>query len=274
MDEETNAPWSRKHDVPGQPYLAAVPHIVYPKTLEDLVAICTDQSYGRLRAAGSHWALSDAAVSDETFIETHDPAEIHQALGATLYDVVPECMDAHLLDFLVNSRYDNLFVHVEAGKRIYQLYSELDYLADSRRDDSRSLRAELRRRGNEEYEGPWALETLGGAGGQTIFGALNTGTHGGDIYLPPIADSVVAMHLVADGGRQYWIEPDFAVTGHFGRRYQLADEGQLRDRYGDIEVIRNDDVFNTVLVSAGGFGVVYSVVVKAVRSSVCARSGN
>jgi hypothetical protein len=36
------------------------------------------------KAAGSHWALSNAAISDHTFIETHDPNEAHKAMGATL----------------------------------------------------------------------------------------------------------------------------------------------------------------------------------------------
>jgi hypothetical protein len=266
MDEETGVAWTRKHDLPGQPYLPKV-HTVYPTSLDEVVRICTDPSYGPLHAAGSHWALSDAAVSDGTFIETHDPAERHQilGLGKTLYDVVPGCMDAGLLDSLAHSRADNLFVHVEAGKRIYQLYSELDYLADSKQDDPKSLREKLRQRGNAEYEGPWALETLGGAGGQTIFGALNTGTHGGDIRLPPIADSVVAMHLVVDGGQQYWIEPDFVVTGVPGGPFHLVDEDQLQRQYPNVQVIRDDELFNAVLVSVGRFGVVYSVVLKAVR---------
>ena len=61
--------------------------------------------------------------------------------------------------------------------------------------------------GNPSYLGPWGFRTLGGAGGQTVFGALTTGTHGGDFRAGPIAESVVALHLVADGGRHYWIEP-------------------------------------------------------------------
>lgn len=35
--------------------------------------------------------------------------------------------------------------------------------------------------GIEHYGGPWALHTLGGAGGKTIAGAIQTGTHEGDV---------------------------------------------------------------------------------------------
>ena len=57
------------------------------------------------------------------------------------------------------------------------------------------------------YSGPWGFMTLGGAGGQTVFGALTTGTHGGDFRQRPISDAVVALHLVTDGGDHFWIEP-------------------------------------------------------------------
>src|SRR5207237_976779 len=80
----------------------------------------------RLKAPGSHWALSDAAISDTTFIETHDPAERFPALGRTLREVVPGCLTQNFLARVANSVADDIvyLVHVEAGKRIYQLYSE------------------------------------------------------------------------------------------------------------------------------------------------------
>ena len=97
---------------------------------------------------------------------------------------------------------------------------------------------------------------------------LSTGTHGGDFTLPPIADAVVAIHLVADGGKHYWIEaPD-----HDFYFPQLTDDDKLRNLYGREElggrdnfvVIRDTAVFNAVLVSVGRFGVIYSVVLRAV----------
>src|SRR5512144_287693 len=53
------------------------------------------------------------------------------------------------------------------------------------------------RYGNPSYLGPWAFPTLGSAGGQTVFGALTTGTDGGDFRQPPIADCVLAMQTVS-----------------------------------------------------------------------------
>ena len=64
--------WRREHDMPGT--FINVPQIERPTTLERLIEICrTWQPGQRLHAVGSHWALSTAAMSDHTYIETHDP---------------------------------------------------------------------------------------------------------------------------------------------------------------------------------------------------------
>src|SRR5262249_32792456 len=160
----------------------------------------------------SHWALSRAAVADTTFVETHDPNDIFPAMGRTLREVVPGCLNDEALNELGqrSSAFDPAsqtpnptpyYVHIETGKRVYQLYAELDVGDD---DDPKSLARLMKdKRNNPNFLGPWAFQTLGGAGGQTVFGALTTGTHGGDIHLPPIADSVRAIHLVSEGRRHY-----------------------------------------------------------------------
>lgn len=271
--------WSRKHDLPGTGIEEA--RIAYPTSLQDLIHICRQRAAGtRVKAAGSHWALSDAAISDDLFIETHDPRDVEAAMGRTLYDVVPGCLDESFLAGMASERppvfggdldtsNDAYYlVHVETGKRVYQLYAELDQGDEARRDSLANVLAE--RHGNRGYGGPWAFRTLGGAGGQTVFGALTTGTHGGDFRLPPIADDVAAVHLVADGGRHYWIEPRIQPGPTDA---PLTDEARVRAVYGiddyggpgNFDVIRDDDLFNAVLISAGRFGVVYSIVLRAVR---------
>ena len=214
--KEERVPWTRLHDGTSP---AKVPNATkyYPTSLEDLIVICRDKTPGtRIRAAGSHWALSDAAVSDDIFVETHDPNNRFPAMGRTLYEVVPGCLTGALIQALAQRHPDpyddnldhlhpNPFggyvypVHIETGKRTYRAYAEMDYGDDQ---NPRSLACLLRDHyGNSSYMGPWAFATLGGAGGQTVFGALATGTHGGDFDRPPLADSVLAIHLVADGGK-------------------------------------------------------------------------
>lgn len=285
IDKVKLAEWTRKHDIPGSPFTTTAT-ILYPKSLEDLIEICTKRErFEYLKAAGSHWALSYAALSDKLFIETHDPNNKFPAMGRTLYDVVPDCLSDELLNELLklhpkpfgaentSENEGTYLAHFETGKRVYQLYSELD-LGDN--NNERSLAVYLEKKGNPDYLGPWGFQSLGGAGGQTVFGALTTGTHGGDIKFPPIADSVVALHLVADGGKHYWIEPG-TPTDHTFKK-QLTDDNKLKALYGNdryrgseingsnnFEIIRDDDIFNAVLISAGRFGIVYSVVMRVVR---------
>lgn len=284
IDEVVGQAWTRKHDDPALPVVPSAPRTAYPRSLEELIELCvTRKPSEKLHAAGSHWALSGAAISDSVFIETHDPNNTHQAMGRTLYDVVgaPGCLNQGFIDALAGQKVlpfdtdpanisnvgnEGLYpIHIETGKRIYQLYSELD----ARDDDPKSLAVHLDKAGNPTYLGPWAFKTLGGAGGQTVFGALTTGTHGGDFLIAPIADSVLALHLVADGGKHYWIEPESspplgAPLTDRDRLMALYDQPRYRGP-NNFEVIRDDDLFNAVLISSGRFGIVYSIVIAAVR---------
>jgi hypothetical protein len=279
LDEVSGQAWTRKHDDPAIPVVPGAPRTVYPRSLEELIQICATRSpLEKIHAAGSHWALSEAAISDAVFVETHDPNNNHPAMGRTLYEVVPNCLNGQFVDALARqvilpfdaftvAENEGLYpIHVETGKRVYQLYAELD----AGDNDPRSLAVLLNQtKNNPSYLGSWAFQTLGGAGGQTVFGALATGTHGGDFHMPPIADAVMALHLVADGGKHYWIEPE--SLHRMGAR--LTDDEPLRalygqDRYGgpgNFEVIRDDNMFYSVLVCAGRFGIVYSIVIAAVR---------
>jgi hypothetical protein len=279
--EVHKVPWTRKHDEPGVALIPSAATIAYPTSLEDVIGLCQSRApQDRLRAAGSHWALSRAAVSDSVFVETHDPNNAFPAMGRTLYDVVPGCLSDAFVNLLANLHPDpydvehsregvGLYpVHFETGKRVYQAYAEMDFGDDG---NPASLARLLRDQyGNRSYLGPWAFRTLGGAGGQTVFGALTTGTHGGDFRDPPIADSVLAIHLVADGGKHYWIErKTLPVVGSI----QMTDDNKLGALYddaryggpGNFEIRRDDDLFNAVLIGAGRFGIVYSIVVGAVR---------
>jgi hypothetical protein len=106
-----------------------------------------------------------------------------------------------------------------------------------------------------------AMATLGGSNGQSIAGAISTGTHGSDVDLPPIADRVRAIHLVGPGGQEWWIERSGAraITDPT-RLEQARDAGRL---CSDIRIEYNDGLFNAALVSVGRMGVIYSYVVEA-----------
>lgn len=264
-----NQPWTRRHDDPRVSLIGSTPTIAYPTRLQHLIDLCRNRSLGvHLKAAGSHWALSSAAISDHTFVETHDPSDVHRGLEATLYDVVPERLHPDVVDAMSSGDFAARFgtlIHIESGKRIYQLYAELDQLDDL--EDPRTMAAYMARRGADHYRGPWGLATLGGAAGQTVVGALSTGTHGGDFDRGVLPDSVRALHIVSDGGNHYWIEPeesehgsplidDAAVTEWYSRG-ELSGPG-----YG-FHIVRDQAVFEAALVGVGRFGIIYSAVLAA-----------
>lgn len=266
MEKQFNRSWTRFHDDPRTVLLNQVPEVDYPGGLADLIELCRDRPPDvQLRAAGSHWALSEAAISDHSFIETHDPLNLVPAMDRTLLNVVPGCLHPDVLQSMTSQAWPSRFgalIHVESGKRIYQLYAELD------QEDDGSNPATLAGRLGPHFKGPWGLETLGNSGGQTVVGAFSTGTHGGDFDRGAVADLVVAIHLVADGGRHYWIE---RVDRE--RYYpQLTDDAALTTLYGadvyggpdNFEIIRDNQILDAVVVSVGRFGVIYSAVLRAV----------
>jgi hypothetical protein len=266
MEKKFDSPWTRFHDDPRTVLLNAAPEIDYPTGLADLIELCRDRPPDvRLHAAGSHWALSEAAISDHSFIETHDPQDLASTMDRTLLKVVPGCLHPELMQRMRDpawaSRYGAL-IHVESGKRIYQLYAELDQTDDG--SNPNTLAGKL----CSTFKGPWGLETLGNSGGQTIVGAFSTGTHGGDFDRGAVADLVVALHLVADGGDHYWIE----AVDHERYFPQLTDDVPLKRLYGaaafggphKFHIIRDNNILDAVRVSVGRFGAIYSAVLRAV----------
>jgi hypothetical protein len=96
-----------------------------------------------------------------------------------------------------------------------------------------------------------ALPTAGASNGQTIVGAMSTGTHGSANQVGGIQDYVLGLHVVGENGRHYWIERESkpVVTDEF------LDWIRAKPK-------RNDDLFNSALVSFGSFGLIHAVMFK------------
>ena len=208
----------------------------YPATRDELLEIVTDAEWQtpqrKIRASGSHWALSDIAAADtpDWFVET-------SALSDTITDVIPQALSPEARDELARNAHGTghgfTYYHVQAGITISELSQRLD--ADSRER--------------------WALPTMGGSAGQTLAGAISTGVHGGDHQMPPIADFVHAIHLLTSGGRQLWIERHSGIT----------DADMLAQALLNVRQERSTSLFNAVLVAAGRMGIIYSLVIKVVE---------
>ena len=130
-------------------------------------------------------------------------------------------------------------VHVEAGMKVATLNLQLA---------ARNL----------------AMSTLGGSNGQSIVGALTTSTHGGDFAEPPFCDLVHAVHLVGPGGQEYWIERDSAPVTSSNRLGHVLP-------CPDTLIVRDDELFDAVVMGLGRFGIIYSVVLESVPAYLLAR---
>ena len=95
------------------------------------------------------------------------------------------------------------------------------------------------------------LRTSGASNGQTIVGALSTGTHGSAFDVGAIPEYVVGLHIITGPDRHVWLER---------ASYPVASE-QLVGRL-NTELIRDDALFNAALVSFGSFGFIHGVMLE------------
>lgn len=171
----------------------------------------------RLRAVGGAWSFSPIAATDGILLATQ---HLNYSFQLTQGDVVREYPSG------------DLPVLLQAGISIADVNT---FLADLDR----------------------ALPTSGASNGQTIAGALGTGTHGSAIDVGAIPECVVAIHLATSpDGPTIWLER----PGH----RVFADE-TIENTFKSAKVeASTDDLFNAALVSFGCFGVVLGVVVEPV----------
>lgn len=96
-----------------------------------------------------------------------------------------------------------------------------------------------------------SLRTSGASNGQTIVGAMSTGTHGSAFDVGAVQDYVVAIHLVAGPRKDVWLERESypAVADDL-----VAALGTRR--------VADDTLFDAALVGLGGLGVVHAVVIE------------
>jgi hypothetical protein len=189
-----------------------------PDSLPDLVNVVKRASHeGRqLRVVGSGWSFENNAYSPEWMVSL-------RRLKRPLPTITSLALTSEWA-----SR--NSLFHIEAGATI----AEVNQLLTT---------AGL------------ALPTMGGANGQALAGAISTGTHGGDINLPPFPDLVMAMHVVTAEGRETWVE----------RASQpITTDGPLMAALPckKTVILRDDNVFNALLVGLGRFGIIYSYVLQ------------
>jgi len=103
-----------------------------------------------------------------------------------------------------------------------------------------------------------ALKTSGASDGQTFAGAIATGTHGADLNVGALHDTVLAVHLVVGPDRSFLLQ---ASTG--GLTEKAAET--LGRWFGiPCELVSDDQLIRAARVHLGSLGVVLHVIVETV----------
>ncbi|KAK1757147.1 FAD-binding domain-containing protein [Echria macrotheca] len=191
-----------------------------PRALKDLVDIVTEASSKKLpvRAVGSGHSFSDITNTDGAILV--DP-------HWTLNEPVP--VDKTSLK--PNADPANIF-RVQCGITVSALNDALD-------------NANL------------GLINMGAYDGQTVSGALSTGTHGSGIAFGPMASFLLSIVLVTETGVVYQIEPANGITD------PSKFSGRLPEA-GDVPVVlkQDDDWFHAAQVAMGCLGIIYSYSIR------------
>lgn len=99
-----------------------------------------------------------------------------------------------------------------------------------------------------------ALKTSGASDGQTLGGAISTGTHGAANQIGGMQDSVVGIHLLTEHGTPHWLE----------RSSQPLVAPSFLDKIDTPAANHHQDseLFDAALVAFGSFGVIHAYLIE------------
>ncbi len=188
-------------------------YLASTKNFQWLIKRAKSKNY-KMRAMGSGWSFTKVGVTDGGIIDT-----------CSLNFSFPVTQD------YVSSNYANTaedLYFLQCGCIMYEVNNRL-----AAKIPQRSLKAS------------------GASNGQTIAGALSTGTHGAGINAGAIPDFVTGLHLITGDNKHIWLEK---------ASYPVASQKFVDWLQADL--VRNDDWFNAALVSFGSFGFIHGVMVE------------
>ncbi|HKD05864.1 MAG TPA: hypothetical protein VKB79_08175 [Bryobacteraceae bacterium] len=222
-----------------------------PNTPQDVSAAIqqAEADKATIRALGSGWSFSEAVLPQST--PTNAGQYINEQLArvfggayAPLFNAFGYAIDTSALTQNLQRMLPGI---VKNGVNTGSLFfTEAGITIDA-----------LNVRLNEQSP-PVAMPTLGGSAGQTIAGAISTGTHGSDFDRPPIADSVRALYIIGAAGTHHWVE---------SKSNQFTDPQKVNGTFPAIapaNIHYDDDLFNAAIVGMGALGVIYAVVLYVV----------
>jgi hypothetical protein len=174
----------------------------------------------RVRSYGGKWSLTDVGICNDSIHDTKPLTFFgtvgkNSIKGSALFRDDPKPLDQRLYYF-------------QCGSQVNQINNVLE---------SRGL----------------CLATTGASNGQTIAGAVSTGTHGSALRIGAMPDYVRAMHIVTSEKEHFFLQP--------------AANPIITKSFSDIfgaTLINDDSLFNSALVSFGSFGIIHGIVLETV----------
>lgn len=181
------------------------------RELQGIIQTCI-QDGTSLRAHGSLWSLSTVAVTGGRLIDTTALRLAFEVPSDLTGPAYPG--DAAKLRF------------VECGNSVAALN---DYL----------------------FASGLSIKGCGSNNGQTIAGALSTGTHGGAYKFGAMQEMVVGMHFITGPDKHVYLE----------RKSAPVMRAAFAESIG-AEFIQDDTLFNAALVSFGSFGILHGIMIE------------
>ena len=181
------------------------------KELQGIIRACLEDNKSS-RAHGSLWSLSTVAVTNGRLID-------NTALRLA-FEVPPAIADPAYSGDAAKLRF------VECGNSVAALN---DYLFANR----------------------LSIKGCGSNNGQTIAGALSTGTHGSAYRFGAMQEMVVGLHLVTGPDKHVYLE----------RKSAPVMQPAFAQSIG-AEFIQDDTLFNAALVSLGSFGIIHGIMIE------------
>ena len=227
---QQNLPWNNLHENvqltvseyhelwnPMPPRSTRIPEDVRATTALVCSILADAAARGKtVRTVGGAWSLSPVATSKDIMLGTRNLN--------LWFPVAKVSLDT-------STRHDQKRIHyMQCGSSVGEVYSRLE---------DRKL----------------TLPTSGASNGQTIAGAVSTGTHGSAFTYGAIQECIVGIHLITG--------PNPATDSILLERASDPVASQsLAQRLG-ARIVRDDDKFNAALVSFGAMGFVMGYIINA-----------
>lgn len=243
---------------PADTWNQPTPHtIICPSTLNGIVQAVKDaeQNNWKIRGLASCHSFSDAPRTKNCYIYLTDQDLIDSVMGCRGIDFSPEpfklLKDQDTFPAVttgVNPRY--IFkkadlVDVAGGCTINELNDRL-----CRYDADLSQLHKVKR-----------LLNMGGGDVQTFAGAFATGTHGTGGKHSAYHDMIKSIVIVCTEGRVFRVEPTEGITDRTKHETHYNNAAEPVK----IELIQDDERFNSLLVSFGSFGIVHSAIIETTQ---------